>query len=319
MVHASEIAAEESALVAVKSRESGHGPQFSGASLRCMRASRVLLSLLASSSACATGPSPASAPAPAAAISPPPPPAPLPPPTAPLPPAAQPPEISPAIRAAVDAPDRSEADRALDAGRHPAELLAFAGVAPGMRVAELQAGGGYTAELLARAVGPAGKVYGQNSRFVLERFAAKPWAERLAKPALANVVRVDRELEDPVPPEAAGLDAVFLVLFYHDAVWQKVDRPRMNAAIFRALKHGGRFVVIDHSARVGRGIGDAEALHRIDEGVVRDEVQAAGFRLAAEGAFLRNPDDPRDWNASPRAAGDKRGTSDRFALVFEKP
>src|SRR5579884_1613594 len=81
-------------------------------------------------------------------------------------------EIPPFIRAAVDAPDRSDADRRLDAGRHPAELLAFAGVAPGMRVAEIGAGTGYTTELLARAVGPKGTVYGENTKFVLERFAA---------------------------------------------------------------------------------------------------------------------------------------------------
>jgi predicted methyltransferase len=186
-------------------------------------------------------------------------------------------------------------------------------------VAELQAGGGYTAELLARVVGPSGRVYGQNNRFVLERFAAKPWGERLAKAALANVVRVDRELEDPLPPEAEGLDAVFLVLFYHDAVWQNVDRARMNAAIFRALRPGGVFLVVDHSARAGAGVTEAETLHRIEESVVKEEVQRAGFRLDAEGQFLRNPADPRDWNASPRAAGERRGTSDRFALKFVKP
>ena len=86
-----------------------------------------------------------------------------------------------AVRAIVSAPDRSEADRALDAGRHPAEMLAFFRVAPGMKVAELGAGGGYTAELLARAVGPTGVIYAHNSKFILERFAAKPWTERLER------------------------------------------------------------------------------------------------------------------------------------------
>lgn len=109
-----------------------------------------------------------------------------------------------AVRAIVAAPDRSEADRALDAGRHPAEMLAVFAVAPGMKVAELGAGGGYTAELLARAVGPTGVVFAQNSKFILERFAAKPWAERLAKPVMKRVVRVDREFDDPLPPEARG-------------------------------------------------------------------------------------------------------------------
>src|SRR5262245_24176123 len=97
------------------------------------------------------------------------------------------PVVDESVRAAVDAPDRDPADRALDAGRHPAELLSFFGVHAGMRVAELGAGGGYTTELLARTVGSSGKVYGQNSKFLLERFAEKPWSERLAKPVMKNV------------------------------------------------------------------------------------------------------------------------------------
>ena len=124
------------------------------------------------------------------------------------------PDVSPAIRAAVDAKDRSAADRALDDGRHPAETLAFFGIAPGMRVAELGAGGGYTTELLARVVGPRGVVYGQNSPLILSRFAEKPWSERLAKKVDANVVRADREFDDPLPPDARDLDAVILILFY---------------------------------------------------------------------------------------------------------
>jgi predicted methyltransferase len=223
------------------------------------------------------------------------------------------------IAAAVAASDRSDADRALDAGRKPAELLAFAGVAPGMRVADLMAGGGYTTEVLARAVGPSGRVWSQNSELVLERFAENPWSERLAKPALSNVVRVERELADPLPDDARGLDAVFLVLFYHDAYWMGVDRAAMNRAIFEALRPGGVYVVVDHSAASGRGSQDVQTLHRVEESLVRDEVAAAGFRLDGELDVYRNPDDPRDWNASPREAGERRGTSDHFALRFVKP
>ncbi|MGK3983517.1 SAM-dependent methyltransferase [Sorangium sp. So ce136] len=228
-------------------------------------------------------------------------------------------EVPPALRAVVDAADRAEADRALDAGRKPAETLAFFGIQPGMKVAELEAGGGYTAELLARAVGPGGVVYAQNNRFVLERFAEKPWSERLKKPVMKPVVRVDRELDDPLPPEARDLDAVFLVLFYHDTVWMEVNRDAMNRAIFRALKPGGVFAIIDHSGRDGTGVTEVKTLHRIEEKVVREEVERAGFRLAAEATFLRTPTDTRDWNASPTVAGEKRGTSDRFVLKFVKP
>lgn len=222
-------------------------------------------------------------------------------------------------QAAVAAQDRSADDRALDEGRKPAELLAFFGIARDMRVAELSAGGGYTTELLARVVGSNGKVYAQNSRVILERFAEAPWSARLAKPVMSNVIRVDRELDEPLPPEARELDAIIMVLFYHDSVWMKTDRDRMNRAVFAALKPGGVYGIVDHAGRDGTGVSEAETLHRIEEKVVREEVQKAGFVLDGEATFLRNPADSRDWNASPRKAAERRGTSDRFVLRFKKP
>jgi predicted methyltransferase len=222
-------------------------------------------------------------------------------------------------RAAVAAPDRSADDRVLDAGRHPDQLLAFIGVRPGMRIAEIGSGLGYTTELLARVVGPTGVVYGQNNRFIRERFAEKPWTARLAKPVMKPVVRVDREFDDPLPPEAKNLDAVVNVMLYHDTVWLKTDRAKMNRAIFAALEPGGVYVVVDHSGRPGTGATETETLHRIEEKVVRAEIEAAGFTLVADADFLRNPADTRDWSASPRTAGERRGTSDRFVLKFAKP
>jgi len=188
-----------------------------------------------------------------------------------------------------------------------------------MRVAELGAGGGYTAELLARTVGPTGKVYGQNTKFILEKFAEKPWSERLKKPLMANVVRVDREFDSPLPPEAKDLDAVFLVLFYHDLYWMKVDRAKMNKAIFDSLKSGGLYAIVDHTAQAGAGDSVVQTLHRIEEKTVRADVEAAGFKLDKEGSFLRHAADTKDWNASPSGAGDRRGTTDRFVLAFRKP
>jgi predicted methyltransferase len=188
-----------------------------------------------------------------------------------------------------------------------------------MKVAELAAGGGYTTELLARAIGPSGKIYGQNSPWLLERFAEKPWSERLGKAVMKNVVRADREFEDPLPADAKNLDLVICVLFYHDLFWLEVERDKMNRAVFAALKSGGIFGIVDHSAKDGAGSSETKTLHRVEEKLVRAEVEKAGFKLRAEGTFLKNPNDPRDWNASPGAAGEKRGTSDRFVLAFEKP
>ena len=225
----------------------------------------------------------------------------------------------PDYAALVGSPDRLEEDRALDAGRRPAEMLRFLQVRPGMRVADIGAAGGYTTELLARAVGPTGTVYAHNSS-LLAAMVGDAWPQRLARPAMQRVVRVDRDLEDPLPPEAKGLDLVVMNAIYHDTIWLRTDRARMNKAIFDALAPGGAFVVIDSSARPGMDIDEAAyELHRVDEKLVRDEVRAVGFRVEGEGDFLRNPSDARDWNPAPNEAGARRGTSDRFALRFVKP
>jgi predicted methyltransferase len=234
----------------------------------------------------------------------------------------------------VAAPDRSAADRVNDARRKPAEMLAFIGVRPGMTVEDLSAARGYTSELLARAIAPSGKVYAQNAPRDPGRTAppqpegaaapapataAAPMLtlpERLANPALAGVlVPVTRPFEDPIPPEAEGrLDLVTLMFNYHDFGHLGVDRAKMNRAVFRALKPGGTYVIADHSGRAGTGISESGTLHRVEEAFVVREVEAAGFRLAGQGNFLRNPDDPRDRN-TPQPPMPK----DEFVLRFVKP
>jgi predicted methyltransferase len=234
-------------------------------------------------------------------------------------PKAVPVEVPSEIGAIIGAKDRSADDRALDEGRHPGEMLAFFGIGKGMKVEELGAGGGYTSELLARAVGPTGKVYGQNPKLILERFAEKPWSARLKKPVMKNVVRVDREFDDPIAPGTKDLDAVVVVLFYHDLYWMNADRAKMNKAVFDALKPGGVYGIIDHASKPGAGTAETQTLHRIEQAAVREDIEKAGFKLDREGFFMRNPSDTKDWSTSPSNAGEKRGTSDRFVLVFKKP
>ncbi len=220
---------------------------------------------------------------------------------------------------AVAAADRTAEDKALDAGRKPAELLTFMKVGPGMKVAELFAGGGYTVELLARVVGPTGKVYGQNTKEILEMFAEKPWSERLARLAAPSIVRVDRPLDAPLPDDATDLDVVVMHLVYHDAVWIGTDRAAMNGAIFKALKPGGELVIIDHTAKDGTGADAAKDLHRIEAKFVQAEIEKSGFKLDRQSDLFKHIEDTRDWSTSPMNAADKRGTSDRFVLVFKKP
>jgi predicted methyltransferase len=205
----------------------------------------------------------------------------------------------------------------MDAHRKPVPMLAFFEVGPGMRVAELGAGGGYSTELFARAVGPRGVVFAQDTPNWDGPGLRKVWELRLARPALQNTKHFLRQWDDPLPPEATDLDAVYSVAVYHDAIAEKQDTARMNQAVFAALKRGGTYAIIDNSAKPGTGAADVERLHRIDEQLLRDEVQRAGFRFVAEDRFLRNPDDARDWNAD--SGVNKTHTQDRFALKFVKP
>jgi len=217
------------------------------------------------------------------------------------------------VRAIVAAADRSEADRVLDRRRDPAKLIAFYGVGRGMKVLDLSAGPGYNTELLARAVGPGGVVYAQNSKDFYERVGPR-LAERMKSPAMQNVVSLVRDFDDPLPAEVRDLDLVTFNFNYHDLAWIGTDRAKMNRALFAALKPGGVYIVADHSGRAGTGISEAKSLHRVEEALVRREVEAAGFRFVAEGGFLRNPNDPRDKPVFKPAQ-----PNDEFVLKFVKP
>ena len=249
------------------------------------------------------------------------------------------------IAAVLASPDRSAADLRNDIRRKPDLMLAFIGVRPGMSVLDLSAGGGYTTELLARAVGSSGRVYGQNAPrdpaspprqpVVPEGNVAPPnapdissagaataamparqtLAERAKNPAV-NIVALIRKFEDPLPADvsAQSLDLATLMFNYHDLGYQGVDRMQMNKAVFKALKTGGIYVIADHAGRAGTGISEAATLHRMEEAFLRKEVEAAGFKQVASGDFLRNPADPRDKN-TPEPAQPK----DEFVLKFMKP
>lgn len=225
------------------------------------------------------------------------------------------------IREAVNSAERSAGDKNLDAGRQPEQMLAFFGIQPGMKVADLWAGTGYTTELLSRTVGTNGLVYSQNPPFPPEfQTIADAWTDRLKNPALKNVTAVSKpfDAEDFLPAPPGSLDVVVMNMNYHDLVIRNIDRAKVNAAALKALKSGGVYAIIDHSAKDGSGVTDIQ-LHRIDEQFLSGEVQKSGFTLAARSGALRHAADDRTWSASPRTAGERRGTTDRFMLVFKKP
>lgn len=227
-------------------------------------------------------------------------------------------EIPKPIADAVNSPNRPAADKALDAGRKPEQMLAFFAIAPGMHVADLWAGGGWTTEVLARTVGPTGKVYSQNGPFPARfKKAEDAWKARPSEPGMSNVVEVQKPFAEPdgiLPVPAESLDAVIVNMNYHDMVGRGYDRAKINAAVFKALKPGGVYGIVDNSAPPGSGAADANTTHRIDEAFEIKEIEKAGFKLAAASDALRNPRDDRTWFIFKH-----RGQQDRFMLKFVKP
>ena len=211
---------------------------------------------------------------------------------------------------------RSEADRSRDAGRKPADVIRFLGIEEGMSVIDLIAASGYYTEVLSLAVGPSGTVYAQNPPRVLQfRDGAndKAMTARLADDRLANVVRLDTELSD-TGLEPHSLDAAITGLNFHDVY--NNDPAAATAwlgAIRMLLKPGGVFGVIDHMGDAGA---DNAKLHRIEEQLVIEAVEAAGFEVEATSDVLRSPSDDRTKGVFDPSV---RGKTDRFLLKLRSP
>jgi predicted methyltransferase len=219
----------------------------------------------------------------------------------------------PDYAAIIAAPDRSETDRGIDKRRDPVKLLAFTGARPGMSVLDMGAGGGYSTELMARAVAPNGKVYAQNMPNLFPKAKAN-FDGRMQTAAMKSVTPLFRPFDDPTPPEVRNLDLITFFFFYHDVTYMEVDRAAMNKKLYAALRPGGVLVIADHSAAAGAGTTVGKSLHRIEEVALRKEVEAAGFKLVGEADFLRRPGDARDFSSTRPT-----GPVDEFVLKFQRP
>lgn len=222
-------------------------------------------------------------------------------------------QVSPGnfARAVADAA-RPEADKARDADRKPAEMLAFAQVRPGMKVVELAPGGGYFTRLLSLSVGNAGKIYAVSSRPL-------PWLGEWTA-AHPNVTLQAGTPTDPLSPEP--VDLVWTTQNYHDFKNRPADASGKdgaalyNAAAFAALKPGGIYLIGDHEAAPGSGTSQTATLHRIESAAVVREVEAAGFKLEARSDILKHPADDHTGKVFDSGI---RGKTDQFVLRFRKP
>ncbi|HEX5376941.1 MAG TPA: methyltransferase [Phenylobacterium sp.] len=219
------------------------------------------------------------------------------------------------VTAAVADASRPADDTKRDADRKPADMLTFAGVKPGDKVADLIPGGGYFTRLFALSVGPKGMVYSfLPAEFA--KFSKTPLPANGSHPS-PNVTFLTAPMNAFAVPEK--LDVVWTSQNYHDLhddFAKPTDLAIVNKAVFDALKPGGVYVVLDHSAAAGSGLRDTNTLHRIDAAQVRKEVEAAGFTFDSELGVLQNPADPRTANVFDASI---RGKTDQFIYKFRKP
>ncbi len=225
--------------------------------------------------------------------------------------------ISAPIAAAVAAPGRA-ADAPADVRRHPAEVLAFSGVKPGDTVAELIPGGGYFTRIFSKVVGPRGHVFVVWPKGQVSVAHPDPGLAGLCwTPGYGNITVITQPARAFATPRP--VDMVFTAQNYHDypdKFMGRVDPAAFDRAVFRALKPGGMFLVVDHVAAPGLGLRDTDTLHRIDPAIVKAQVVAAGFRFAGSSDVLRNPaDDHRKAVFDPTI----RGRTDQFVMKFRKP
>ena len=223
--------------------------------------------------------------------------------------------------AAVANPARPESDRSRDANRRPADVMAFLGIAPGQKVLEMFAGGGYYTELLAHVVGEDGAVVAHMNEAYLG-FVGDEFEARHADNRLPNVdILMAENNELALEPEQ--FDVVTMILNYHDLYWVAPDRgwarfdvPKLLAELSKGLKPGGTLAIVDHHAEAGSPRETGGTLHRIDPDKVIADVEAAGFILDDESDLLRNAQDDHSKNVFDPAV---RGKTDRFVLRFRKP
>ena len=210
-------------------------------------------------------------------------------------------------------PDRSDADKQNDQRRHAAELLAFTGCKPGMKELDMGADAGYSTELMARCVGPKGKVYAQNDPATPQK-PMDAFKARMEKPVMKNVVSDVQPFETPIPNGVKNLDLITFFFAYHDVANTQTDRAKMDKAMFNALKKGGTLVIADYAAAPGAPATTSKQYHRLDQAIEKRELEAAGFKYVGDGNFLRQPSDTHDFIIF----GAKQPI-DIYVLKFKKP
>ena len=201
-------------------------------------------------------------------------------------------------------------DERLDERRKPVDLLLFSGVEPGMKVADIDAGRGWTTELMGRAVGPSGVIYTRTSAN-----RADELKQTLAAAGINHAIPVALDMTSPLPPEVNDLDIVIVLFAYHHMITRPEEtRKQAYANVMAALKPGGSFIVVDTQAKNGAGPETGNTIHRLAPDLMRKELESAGFEFVAEADFLQNPNDSMDIPGR-----EVQGTPSAFVHRYKKP
>ena len=223
------------------------------------------------------------------------------------------------IEKSIASPERTAADRERDQREKPAEVMAFAGVKPGMVVADIFAAGGYYTELLAGVVGPGGKVLAINN-LPYASYSKDDIKARYTEGRLGNVERriVEASYMNIQPK---SVDLVLIVMAYHDAYWidEKEGWPAINTDAFldgirKMLKPGGKLLIIDHNAAPGTGKEVVAKLHRLNEDWAKKSITSHGFVFEKSYDGLRNPADQFDKGVFDAAV---KGKTDRYVHLYK--
>jgi predicted methyltransferase len=216
------------------------------------------------------------------------------------------------MRTALASPDRPAADKERDAVRKPVETIQFLGIKTGQTVIDVIAVGGWFTEVLSAAVGPSGKVYGQNPTFFTTRQGFDE-GEKTRNDRLKNVTPIHGEIGDG--KINGTVDAAITALNMHDIYGQGGEAAAVALAksVYDALKPGGVFGVIDHVGVAGQ---DNKAFHRIEVQQAKDVLTKAGFKIDAESDILKNPADDHTKRVFDPAIS--RHT-DQFLIRARKP
>lgn len=224
-------------------------------------------------------------------------------------------DLPDSIADAVADPARMSEHRQRDVARMPEKVLATIGFEPGLTVTELAPGAGYYAALLSRVIGNTGRLYAVDPARLFIHFptAMESFPKFMVNDPRENIHYSRQKFDQLSLPEQQ--DIIFMPLYLHDTLWTGEDVDFMLQRIYRLLKPGGTFAILEHDAKPELSLEDYRTLHRMPEHVVQPLVTGAGFKFIAAHDFLKNDIDPLDTHVFDEKW---RGKTSRFLHIYQK-